>query len=116
MARGVCQMIQHRPRLKGLSRPIIDRHHGHQESRRVRARHDTEHPKILKHVIATISQGKIEGLGNLAAKLTGLAVVRPILEARPPALPVPRPAPRRKMQCISIVCGNLGQRSATILR
>jgi len=69
----------------------------------------------LKHVIATISQGLIKSLGDLAAKLTGLAVVRPILKARPPALPAPRPSPRGKLQSLSIVCGNLSKRSATIL-
>jgi len=61
MAGSVLQMIEHGPGREYLSRPIIDRHHGHQESRRVRTWHDTQHPKILKHVIATISQGLIEG-------------------------------------------------------
>ncbi len=112
MASGVCQMIQYSRRRKRPSRPIINRHYGHQESRRVRARHHTQHAKILKHVIGTISQGLIEGQGDLAAKLKGLAVVRPILECRPPTLPAPCPAPRGEMQSISIVYGNLGERSA----
>jgi hypothetical protein len=111
----VFQVIEHGPRRNCLARPIVNRHHGDQESRRVRARRDTQHPKILKHVIATISQGLIQGLSDLAAKLTGLAVVRPILEARPPALPPPRPSPRGKLQRMSIVSGNLRERSATIL-
>jgi hypothetical protein len=115
MSGGVFQMIEHGSGRECLRRPIINRHHGYQESRRIGARHDTQHPKILKHGIATISQGLIEGLGNLAAKLTGLAVIRPILEARSPALPAPRPAPQGKLQSMSIVFGALSERSATIL-
>ncbi len=90
-------MIQHGLRIECCSRPIVDRYHRDEKSRRIGTRHDTLHAKILKDVITTICQYLIQHLGNLAAKLTSFAVIHGTVKAKPTALPSPGPSPRGRM-------------------
>jgi len=115
MAGGVLQMIQHDPGIERRFLPIVDRHHRDEKSRRIGARHDTLHAKILKDVVTTICQHLIEHLGDLAAKLTGFAVVHRTVKAKSTALPAPGPSPRGRMQTTLIGHADLGEETATFL-
>jgi hypothetical protein len=115
MASGVLQMVQHGPGIERRFRPVVNRHHSDKKSRRIGARHDTLHAKILKDVVTTICQDLIECLRNLAAKLTGFAVIWPIVKAKPTALPAPGPSPRGRMQRTLIALANLGEETTTFL-